>query len=405
MNLISALPHILTFLGWLAIFLFSMDYFEDALNNFWKEKLQAVLKKFSNWPIKSVLVWTIATMILMSSAWVILIAMSFASSWILSLANVIWIILWANIWTTWSSILVAKFAFMKDFDIANLALPIVWISYLVWMFVKNEKHKALAHFFFGFGLMFVWMDIMKDSFNFVKEYIDFKALSSWSPLALIWAWTLFSALLQSSTALRIIALAAMAAGQIDFWVWIAIVIGSNIWTTIVALIASLKANKVAKQVAVAQLLFNAITWLLGWIFFKQIVSWMEYLLQNPISWLWMSKGDEVFGLAIFDAIFNIVWSLLFWPFIKPFTAWVQKLVPAKEEEDVPTFCVWKPSKEHKKVAYHEDQFWPGLRESKYKKYKQAIVSDELFGEHIPIEDLENMEDKRLKKILLKNKQS
>ncbi len=300
-----------------------MHVFEHAIKFLGWSKLKGILEKYTNGSANSIFTGTWATALLQSSSLVSLLVLAFTWAWIMQLSNAIWVIIWANIGTTVSSLVIAWIWF-GDFKIAAFALPIIAIWWCALIFVKDPKWVNWAKLFVWFGLLFLWLDFMKESVDAIKASFD---LSAYKDLNL-WAFGLLgavvTAVIQSSSAVWVMTLAALSSSIITFPASIAIVMWSNIWTTITSVIASLWWEPIKRQVALSQVLFNVISWIIWIVFF----SWYIWL---TLDVLWFADNLVMWN-AVLNAIFNISTAVLFWFFLKPFARLIQKIVKIKKED-------------------------------------------------------------------------
>lgn len=119
--------------------------------------------------------------------------------------------------------------------------------------------------------------------------------------------------------MSVMTFAALAGGLITFPASIAIVMWSNIGTTMTWVIASLGGAVAKRQLSVAQVLFNVISAIIGILLFRQLIRLTDQLVSI--------ERDPVFANAILNAIFNVFTALIFAPFLAPFTRLVRKIIP------------------------------------------------------------------------------
>ena len=150
-------------------------------------------------------------------------------------------------------------------------------------------------------------------------------------------------LVSASAAVIGIILALSAAGLVNFYTAVPLLIGTNIGTTINACLASFTANRVAKQAALAHFLFN---------FFGAIL--MVVLLYIPVGaqrtplFLYIvntiTPGDAFAAvpqnlerhIAMAHTIFNVVTVLAIMPLLKPFARLCETLIPGDKTKPVST---------------------------------------------------------------------
>lgn len=300
-----------------------MHVFEHAIKYLWWRKLKGILQKYTNWSANSIFTGTWSTALLQSSSLVSLLVLAFTGAWVMQLSNAIWVIIWANIWTTVSSLVIAWIWF-GDFKIAAFALPIIAIWWCALIFVKDKKKIAWAKLLVWFWLLFLWLDFMKESVDAIKATFDLEAYKHLSLWAFGLLWAVVTAVIQSSSAVWVMTLAALSSGIITFPASIAIVMWSNIWTTVTSVIASLWWEPIKRQVALSQVLFNVISWIIWVVFF-----WWYIWLTLDVLWF---RDNPVMWNAVLNAIFNISTAVLFGFFLVPFTRLIQRIVKIKKND-------------------------------------------------------------------------
>jgi phosphate:Na+ symporter len=119
-------------------------------------------------------------------------------------------------------------------------------------------------------------------------------------------------ILQSSSASLALVLTALSAGQIDYENALALAIGTNIGTTITALIGSLGSNIAGRRLALAHLIFNFITGIVALSFIFPLAKFVDKLSE----FIGISQNDYALKLALFHTIFNLLGVLIMIPLIK-----------------------------------------------------------------------------------------
>ena len=100
----SGITIVLTLLSGVALFLFGMSLMGDGLKKVAGNKLELVLYKLTNTPIKGVLLGTVVTAIIQSSSATTVMVVGFVNSGMMKVAQAIGIIMGANIGTSGFSV-------------------------------------------------------------------------------------------------------------------------------------------------------------------------------------------------------------------------------------------------------------------------------------------------------------
>ena len=102
-------------------------------------------------------------------------------------------------------------------------------------------------------------------------------------------------IMQSSHATLILAITALAADQVTYQNALALAIGSNVGTTITAILGSMSSNVQGKRLAAAHLIFNAVTALIAIVFIYQIGQGVNLIS----AWVGIADDDYTLKLAVF----------------------------------------------------------------------------------------------------------
>ena len=340
---IDRLSVVLTLIGGLAFFLFGMKLMGDGLLKIAGENMKKILQFFSKRTTVAVLAGTVVTAIIQSSSATTVMVIGFINAGLLTLRQSIGLIFGANIGTTVTGQLVA-------FDLAAVALPAVAVGFLV-MLAKKRIIKGWGETILGFGLLFFGMNLMSSEMKLLGEFPSFVNLfrsfdcapepGGLMPVGAVLGTILIGALatfvLQSSSAAIGIIIALAAGGLINFYTAVPLLLGTNIGTTITAFLAALTANRVAKQAALAHMLFNVIGTLVMFVLF-----YIPYGPARQPCFLyfinWITPGNAFAAhpqniernIAMAHTFFNIFAVVLLTPFAGIFTKLCEMILPLRE---------------------------------------------------------------------------
>lgn len=328
-------PNFKTIAAGVSILLFGMITLEEGFKVFTKGPLKSILKKATDKLYKSISFGALITAFIQSSSLVSVITISFISAGLISLAGGIGLIFGANIGTTATAWLVAGFGL--KINISILSMPML-IFGIIFSFQKNNVFKGIGNILTGLGFFFLGIHFMKEGFEVFNEHLDLTAYAV-SGFAGVIIYTLIgifmTSVLQSSSAALALVLTALSAGQIEYENALALAIGSNVGTTITALIGSVGSNVSGKRLAVAHLIFNLATGIvaMGIIFpLAKFVNYLSHLFG-------IASDDYTLKLALFHSIFNVLGVLIMIPFIKKLEAFLLKTIKdvAVRDIDEPKF--------------------------------------------------------------------
>jgi phosphate:Na+ symporter len=303
-------------LSGLGMFLFGMLYMEMALKESAGLRFKSWVKNSTSNTFKSLLSGTIATALLQSSSVVTLMTLSFVSASLITLHSGIAVIFGANVGTTVTSWIVATLGFKVKIE--AFALPMIGMGGLLLMFAEPYKKVIMvAKVFIGFGLLFLGLDFMKTSIESLTSAIDLSQFVNLPLITFIGIGFLVTAIIQSSSAATAIVLSALYVNILSFEQAAAMVIGTNIGTTVTAMLGSIGGIPDKKRVAMAHFIFNFITAVAAFL----LLPFLTHFLMD----IQALKNDPVTALALFHTIFNILGVLLLLPFISVMANFLNRL--------------------------------------------------------------------------------
>lgn len=335
--------------GGLGLFLFGMKLMSDGLQSIAGKQLRKILSFLTNNRVIGLIVGAAITAIIQSSSATTVMVVGFCNAGLLSLTQAIGVILGANIGTTITAQIIA-------FKISKVALPMIGMGMVFYLFSKRSRYRFIGQTMLGFGLLFLGLTIMKQGAAPLKEsekivtFFKFLSLKSGQPLLGPFLGIIFGAVLtimfQSSSATIGMTMALAAAGVIDFYIAVPLIFGENIGTTITALIASIGTNITAKRAAMAHTGFNVLGVVFMFLLFmfkiEGIPVYLYFINKITPGNVFAGEGMER-HIANAHTFFNIFNSLLFLPFLGLLALFTKKIIPGEEEV-------------HFKLKYIDDRF-------------------------------------------------
>ncbi|MBT4138847.1 MAG: Na/Pi cotransporter family protein, partial [Candidatus Latescibacteria bacterium] len=188
-------PILMGLVGGLALFLFGMEQMTAALKTVAGPGMKTMLARLTTNRFKAALTGAFVTAVIQSSSVTTVLVVGFISAGLLSLSQSIGIIMGANIGTTITAQIIA-------FKITHYALLLIAVGFASNFLSKNENLKQYGLMMMGLGLIFLGMDFMSNATRPLRSYGPFIALmkNMQNPLAGILLGTVFTALVQSSSA-------------------------------------------------------------------------------------------------------------------------------------------------------------------------------------------------------------
>lgn len=322
---------VLNVFGGMGIFLYGIYIMGDSLKGLAGSKLKIIIEKSTNKVWKGILVGLLLTALIQSSAGMTAILISLIGAGLMSLPQAIPVIMGANIGTTVTAILVGL-------NIKKYALIFIAIGAIIVFFVKQKKINYLGLVLLGFGLLFFGLDIMDKGLMEIVDKPFFKdtVASLDNPFLGVLAGTVLTGLIQSSSAFIAIIQQIYATNvggiagthAISLIASIAMVIGSNIGTTVTTILSAISSSRNAKRAALSHLLFN----ITGCIIFLILLYPMTNLftfLEEKIPYLHDSPANTI---ALFHLTFNVSTTLVLCWFVKLLVKLVEKVIPFTEQE-------------------------------------------------------------------------
>ncbi len=368
---------ILDFLGLLGavgLFLYGMKVMSEGLQKAAGDRLRNILSAMTRNRFAGLLTGFLITALIQSSSASTVMVVSFVNAGLMSLGQSMAVIMGANVGTTFTAWIIALFGFKVN--ISSFVLPLVGLA-VVLLLMNKSRTKSIGEFLIGFSFLFMGLDLISayvpdlqsnpEMFAVLKDYAS---MGIRSILIFTLVGLVLTMVIQSSAATFAITLIMCSKGWITFDLACALVLGSNIGTTITPILASLSGNVAAKRASMGHLLFNLLgtVWCLCiFVPFADFNAWLtEAIGQGDPTSLYkyvsaleasspelynhlfdnsLPAGHEVlrniavmqmsvsFGLSLFHTTFNLVnVTVMIW-LTGVYVKIVEWLVPSKSRDD------------------------------------------------------------------------
>ena len=344
------LLQILTLLGSLAMFLYGMSLMSGGLQKMAGNKLRVFMAKMTSNNFKCILTGIVVTAMVQSSTATTLLIVSFVNAGLLALGSAIAVIMGANIGTTVTAWIFALSFGGGSWSIATIAIPLMFFAFLG---LNSKKYANFGEFLMGFALLFLGLSILKETSTVLLDNEGVRSFLStlsgygiWSIFLFMLAGAVITLMLQSSATATAITMVLVAQGYIPFTMATAMVLGSNLGTTVTSNIAAAVANQSAKRTARAHFLFNLFGVILALVFFKPFIKLVGIAVEalgfpNPVS-VDFAGADAAtqeslvaslpYSVAVLHTVFNVITTLILVWFIPQLVKMVTWMVPNKGEE-------------------------------------------------------------------------
>ena len=313
------LSDLLGLLGGLALFLYGMQMMSSGLEAAAGDRMKSILERLTANRFMGVLVGAAITAVIQSSSATTVMVVGFVNAGMMTLNQAVWIIMGANIGTTVTGILVSL-------DMGAIAPLFAFLGVVFVVFIKKQQLQNIGQILAGLGVLFIGMDMMSAAMSPLRDsqlFIDLVSNFS-NPLLGILFGTVFTAVIQSSSAAVGILQTLANSGIIPFSSAVFVLFGSNIGTCVTAVLAAIGTNRNARRTTVIHLMFNII----GTAVFTvavlvlPITSLIESLVDGPMA-----------QIAAMHTTFNIVTTLLLLPLGNYMAKAAVKILPELPEED------------------------------------------------------------------------
>ncbi len=365
---------LLCLLGSVALFLYGMKVMSEGLQKAAGDRLRNILSAMTRNRFTGMLTGILITALIQSSSASTVMVVSFVNAGLMSLGQSMAVIMGANVGTTFTAWIIALFGFKVN--ISAFVLPVIGLS-IPLLFSKSSRNKSIGEFFIGFSFLFMGLDLIStyvpdlqsnpEMFAFLERYTS---MGFGSVLIFTFVGLILTMVIQSSAATFAITLIMCSKGWIDFDLSCALVLGSNIGTTVTPLMASMGGNIAAKRTAMGHLLFNFLgtAWTLAIFFpFCHFAQWLteelgqgdpgalsafvnhieatdpdtyNHLFDNtlpaehPVSaQIAVMQQSVSIGLSVFHTVFNLInLSIMIW-LTGLYVKIVEHLVPSRPNQE------------------------------------------------------------------------
>lgn len=319
--IMNVFSQVISFMGSLCLLLFGMNMLSNGIQKGAGSGLQKLLGKITGNRIYAVLTGIGVTAIIQSSGATTVMVVSFVNAEILTLEQAIGVIFGANIGTTVTAWIVSLFGF--SFSISAMAIPMFGFGYILKYFKKFRIHN-FAECFMGFALLFMGLGLLKESLTLGPAANKvFSIINEWGLggiLLGVLTGAIITALIHSSSAMTAIVLTMAAGGTLSWELSAAIVLGSNIGSTVDAVMSSFGASVNARRTAFVHVAFNVTGTIIALLIFRPFLSLIDIII--PLE----PSANITTHIAMLHTIFNICATLIFIPFVNQIAMISRKVI-------------------------------------------------------------------------------
>ena len=307
----------------LVVFVTGMNLMSKGLKDAAGRSIRRLFKKIKNNKLAAAGIGAGTTALVQSSGATTVMVVGFLTAGALTFSQGFSVMLGAFIGTTITGVLVS----LSSFSFSIFLMAIAFVGFILGFF-KSDKVKSIGEILVGFGILFFGLEAMKAAFN-VEEIQEFLVnfLSSVSfPFLLMLFGALLTAVTQSSSATNGIVIVMVAANPKLLSSGFYLVLGATIGALMPTIIATLKANTLARRVTFSTLacrvLGATLVTALVWIFSKPLFNWLGTFPTEDVGMI----------LALFTVVYNVVYVGVMLPLITPVEKVANKLIKDKDEQ-------------------------------------------------------------------------
>jgi len=309
-------------LAGVAFFLLAMNFMEQALRGLAGRSFKLFLKKHTNNTAKAIGGAAIITGLLQSSSIVNLLVLSMVGAGVVKMENALALMLGSNLGSTLNSWIVVTLGF--NYNIESIVLPVAGVAGILMAFVKLDSKPFFSlRFVFSLAFLFLALGYIKTGMEGFVKQTDLSFFNQYPVVIFLLLGIALTSIVQSSSATIALTLSALHTNAISLYVATAIVLGSEIGTTLKLFLASSDGLAIKKRVALGNFLFNISTVIIVFFLLKPINQFIVHALHIE---------DPLIALVFFQTFINLCCVALFFPFLKIFGRFLLKRYINREDE-------------------------------------------------------------------------
>ena len=305
---------VISLLGGVALFLFGMGLMGDGLKQCAGNKMELILFKLSNTPLKGVLLGTAVTAVIQSSAATSVMVVGFVNSAMMTLKQAIGVILGSIFGTSITGWIIAlselgssNSGIMSLLSTSTLTGLIAVTGIIIKMTAKKSQSKHISNILIGFAILMYGISSMSSAVAPLKSSPDFISLMTkfTNPVLGLFTGIVITAILQSaSSAVGLLQTLAFT-GVIDFSMAFPILLGMNIGASVPVLMSSVGAKADARRSAFSYLALST--------FGSAAVGIIFYALDKFIGFGFKNTILDAFDIALVNSVFRFASVIVIFP--------------------------------------------------------------------------------------------
>lgn len=306
--------------GGVALMLWGIRMVRTGVMRSFGAELRRVLAMSAGKPIQGFGVGFAVTTVLQSSTATTLILSSFAARGLIGGAAALAIILGADVGTT----IVVQ---VLSFDLAWLSPVLIGTGVIAFLSSEKSKRRSLARAAIGLGLILLSLKLIGQASVPLRESevlsLILQPLSDELILA-VFLTALLTWVAHSSVAVVLFVMSLAALQVLNMQLALAMVLGANLGSGIIPVIATLGEKPAGRRVAIGNFMMRAT----GVLVVVAFLPWVQ-------PYLAMISSDPSHMVANFHTAFNIALALAFLPFVSIVHGLTKRFAPSRDASEDP----------------------------------------------------------------------
>lgn len=283
--------------------------------------MEELFKRLGSSRLMSIGVGVGSSAVLQSSSATTVILVSLVNSGLITLLQATCIIMGANVGTTFTALFIS----FNYLPIGEIFAFLTFLGAFIFMASSKERVQSVGWIVASAGLMFIGLNIIKGSALSLAEFSAFRSIfyNVNSPFILLLLGAVFTAIIQSSSALTGIVITFAFFDVMPLTCAFYLIMGGNVGSCTTALLASLGGSVNAKRTALINLIFNGLGVLL---FLPFLIAFGKKITG------FLSNFTPSVVIAYFHVVFNLLTTLVLLPFAKKITDLSILLIEDKKQK-------------------------------------------------------------------------
>ena len=313
---------ILSLFGGIAVFITAMNLMSSNLQKIAGSKMKLLLTQKANNSLIYAAMGAIIAMVIQSSAAVTVMAIGFVNADMINLSQASAVIMGANFGCS----IIGVLASLESLNI-NVYFSFVSFIGIVFTFFKKEKFQAIGGIICGLGMIFIGLNLMKEycDHESFKNVLRSALIKIDFPLFLVLIGTIFTALIQSSSAMTGLIIVMVQGDAMDMKSGLFIILGANVGTSATTIISTIGKSLNSRRTGIIYLIFKifgtGVFTIFTWIFSNGIIKILGKINKNPAM-----------QIAWFNVFFKLFSSLISLPIRNIFVFIATKIIKGEKEK-------------------------------------------------------------------------